>query len=219
MEHETYTIFVDPESSVTFPGAHAISEALRAIKSKVTFSFEKTWLWLRPQSNRGLFNEQQTLISNQSDEQPSVESFNANSSNSGVTSRHLHHRLYSTFPQSLFPENSMSAGQASQDRDNLLLELFVGSFLASIVLLSVTVHLLSTNLDSKVHSPERLEFLGPFMAILLSIAFAAVGTGATFFMRNVQYVRPELICIIFALVVFVNGYMGLILSGSETLPW
>ena len=210
MENDTYTILVDPDSSNTFLGAPVVSKVFNIIRSKTKASSDKIRSWLRLPSNKEPPGEQQALMGDYFDQHPSAENSDTDSLTSNLASRHPALRHYSTLSRPFPPRISASSARTIQNRENILFKCFISSFLTSLMCFIAVVVLVSI----REKSNEDMTGLGAIVGMVLSVVFAAAGTGVMFLMRDVLWVFRGLVCVVFAMAVVVNGFIGLMLTAD-----
>jgi len=160
---EAYTIFVDPHTSKTLPGAAGISRLANFINSTLTLSIQKIKQHLRPPPST-THNARSPLISKDAASDPEIVSSPIDDDDA-LSAPHTH-ATYSTFPTL-----TDSQSQPVQTRDRLLLRLSIASFVFSLTTLLIAASLAS----STRRKPDLFADLGILVGVIAASTSAVTG--------------------------------------------
>ncbi len=190
---EAYTIFVDPNSSSSFPGMATISKVFTTLASKITAAEETVTYWLR---SRGDTNdrEQEPLINDH--RSSSIEDSDMSNPESSPTyAKSGSQRHYATFP-------ALTEPPAIRARETLLFRSCLASFAASFVLLVVAAILKTTGRRKAQTTVDA----GVIIAVASSLVFAIIAVGSMVGRtRDVGWVHRTVVCLTFVCVAVGSG--------------
>lgn len=190
---EAYTIFVDPNASVNFPGVAIVSKLFTALASKISAAEQKVTYWLRS-SKETNDRESESLINGglspsiDDSDLSGVESFS-----SGAKSGE--NRRYATFPLLAQPPEYHA-------RETLLFRSCLASFAASFILLFVATILKTTGR----RKAEATVDAGVIIGVTSSLVFAIVAVGSMVGRRDdVGWVHRTIVYLIFVCIAVGGG--------------
>ena len=205
-EEEVYTIFVNPNTSSTFPGAEMMRKIVTSISSGLEASSQSVRSWLNWEP-KAAPNEQDPLLNGYfwhsaaaaAEYDPDLD--DSQSSDSLVRDSQ---RRYSTF-------STQRNQRAFKSREALLSRFCIASFAASFVLLGTAVILSSTG-----HRESALVVnLGALVSVIWSLIFAVIGVGTMMTRKEkLGWVHRTAVLLILAIICVGNGVLLAVLVGS-----
>lgn len=192
-QDEAYTIFVDPNASLSIPGAAAMSRLFGSLSSGIKASKETIMNWLRA-SRKTRHGEQRPLIDGERSAS-TADLCGAESLSRPV--KPSPHRRYSTFP-------ALSQPPAVRAREALLLRSCIASFASSVLLLVVAAILVTTGRRKAANTVNA----GVIIGVVSSLVFTVMGVGSMMRRKNdVGWVHRAFVILIFVCVVLASGIL------------
>jgi len=200
-ENESYTILVNPEAE-TFPGARTFAYVISQAKRPM----EKVKEWLSPSSSpgerrplltsEGYFNEQ-SMDTDIDDE--------AYASSSEFPAGYAAH--YATFP-------SISDQRFSRNHEQLLFQIMLGCFFASVVLLAIAGTLVATGKRKLRYEVDAAVLVG----VLASLFFSTLGIGTMLYrQQTLSWLHRICVGLTFISVCLLNGILLVLVAGNTGL--
>ena len=200
-QDEAYTIFVDPNARLSFPGMASVSKLTTAMSNMAKSSSEKVIAWLRPPSTSSS-SEHQPLADDYFNQRPRAEDTDLDSDNSSAENL-PQTRRYSTFQTT----RRSAQSKAIANRESLLLRCCIAFFVASLILLAIAGVLITTARRRYVRRAD----VGTLVGVVFSLVFAILGLGMMaarkekvgLMQRSVTFLLFALICVINVILVMV----------------
>ena len=204
---EAYTIFVNPNTSNTFPGAATFSKLTNAIVtiSKPLVEKVRSLLNFSPPATATTPNEQQSLMADYFAQRPTAEDSDLDSDNSSAEN-FPRSRLYSTFPGVV---HHSTVPNAVASRDLLLFRCCIASFLASLILLAIASVLTLTTRRRYALTAD----VGALIGVASSLVFGTAGTGMMVARKEVGWIERAIVLLVFGGVCIGNaGLIGFVVG-------
>jgi hypothetical protein len=200
-ENEPYTIYVNPDSDLAFPGAKTVQILL----SKAKIPLESLKAWLSPSSSPG---EQRPLLGNAGyfteQTETDLEDETYASSNDFPSGYATH---YATFP-------SIKDQKFSRYREKLLFRATIVSFVAAFVLFLIASLLVTTG----KHKLRVEVDAGAVVGVVSSLFFAALGLGTMLYRGEILgWLHRMCVLLTFVTVCVLNGILLVIIVGNSGL--
>jgi hypothetical protein len=199
-ENEPYTIYINPDTEVAFPGAKIVEYVFSGVKGPV----EMVKKWLSPTAPPGarqpLLNEDGSYFHNH---QPTdTEADNRYASSSDFPTRYA-----ATFP-------SVSDQKLSQYHERLLFRATIASFSASLVLVVIDAILVATG-----RHDLRIEVdAGVIVGVVSSLCFTALGMGTTLYRQErLGWLHRICVGVTFGVLCVLNGILLVLVVGNTDL--
>ncbi|KAL8970431.1 MAG: hypothetical protein Q9183_001525 [Haloplaca sp. 2 TL-2023] len=166
-DNEPFAIYIDPNRSSSFPGAHTISNAASSLAAQVKRSSKKLRSWIGFSEKP---HEQTSLLADEAASPEDEDSDLEDSPMNPLMDRRRKPRHYATFRDRYVIDRNVQA------RESLLQRCCVAFFLASFVLLLVATCLASAGRRKAVFKVD----IGVITGVVFSLVFAVAGVGCTF---------------------------------------
>ncbi|KAL8869128.1 MAG: hypothetical protein Q9174_004501 [Haloplaca sp. 1 TL-2023] len=166
-DNEPFAIYIDPNKSTSFPGAHTISNAASSLAAQAKRSSKKMRSWMGFSEKP---HEQTSLLADEAASPEDDDSDLEDSPLGPLMDHHLKPRHYATFRDHYVVDRNVQA------RESLLQRCCIAFFLASFVLLLVATCLASAGRRKAVFKVD----IGVITGVVFSLVFAVAGVGCTF---------------------------------------
>ena len=191
MDHETYTVYIDPDAS-SFPGAAVISRFANVLKSS------SQWLKSQRWREKSTSDERKSLLG---DERPnsrsSTDSSDMESGRPGAgLPPHRRRRGPSKVPRRALPRDSV--------RDTWVTRSSIASFVLSFVLLFLAIVLVTTGRRNAVAETD----VGALVGVAFSLALGSGGlAGMTLRRRRASWIWLTVAALLFTAIVIGNSVL------------